>query len=69
MSTQTHTYASLREKLSPGANVYVEHSEKFSGATLRWSEYKSPHFTVVVEVATEDDVVETVSLTSVFFST
>ncbi|KAF3407552.1 FAD-linked oxidoreductase afoF [Talaromyces pinophilus] len=60
MSAQIDAYATLREKLSPSANIYVQNSKDFGTATLRWSQYKSPDFTVVVEVAIEDDVVETI---------
>jgi hypothetical protein len=65
MSAQIDAYAALREKLSPSANIYVQNSKDFGTATLRWSQYKSPDFTVVVEVAIEDDVVEAVSLISI----
>ncbi|EEA25328.1 hypothetical protein TMatcc_006448 [Talaromyces marneffei ATCC 18224] len=60
MSTQIDAYAAVREKLSPGANIYGENSEDFGRAALRWSQYKSPNFIVVVEVATEGDVIETI---------
>jgi hypothetical protein len=61
MSTHTNAHAALAENLSPEAKIYVEHSEQLSGATARWSQYKAPHFTTVVQVVTENDVAETVS--------
>lgn len=66
MSTHTNAHAALAENLSPGAKIYVEHSEQLSGATARWSQYKAPHFTTVVEVVSENDVAETVSSSPCF---
>ena len=68
MSSSTDVYVSLKERLSPKAKIYLQDSESFGHATLRWSQFKRPQFTVVVEVATEHDVVETVSLTPIELS-
>ncbi|QKX64761.1 uncharacterized protein TRUGW13939_11937 [Talaromyces rugulosus] len=58
--------ATLAPKLSSDANIFLAGDTEFPNATARWSQYKSPGFTAVVEVATEGDVVETViSLTFV----
>ncbi|KKK12465.1 pseudouridine synthase [Aspergillus rambellii] len=46
--------------LSPDANIYLPDAPQFAAATQRWSPYGTPNFTVVVEVAVEEDVVNTV---------
>lgn len=52
-----HELASL---LSPAAKVHLPGSTGFEVATDRWVPWKNPHFDVVVEVATEDDLSHTV---------
>jgi hypothetical protein len=53
--------ATLAPKLSSDANIFLAGDIEFPTATARWSQYKAPGFTAVVEVATEGDVAETVS--------
>lgn len=55
----------LGPKLSSGAHIYFPGSTRFGEGTNRWSSYKAPDFTVVVEVANENDVAETVELSPV----
>ncbi|KAJ5175929.1 uncharacterized protein N7482_001806 [Penicillium canariense] len=52
--------AELGPNLSSGANIYLPGSEGFTQSTERWSSFEAPNVTVVVEVATENDVAETV---------
>jgi hypothetical protein len=51
----------LGPRLSSNASIFLPGSSEFSDATLRWQEWESPNITIVVEVATENDVQETVS--------
>lgn len=50
----------LVPSLSGNASVYLPGSDGFDEATSRWSQLGAPNITIVVEVATEDDVVSTV---------
>ncbi|KAJ5892521.1 hypothetical protein N7504_009212 [Penicillium tannophilum] len=50
----------LGAHLSSGANVWLPGSTAFNTATTRWSSLDTPGISVVVEVATENDVAETV---------
>jgi hypothetical protein len=65
----SHTYfnyktanieAELGSLLSPNATIIYRTDFRFGNATERWQEYKSPSINIVVEVATESDVQETV---------
>jgi hypothetical protein len=47
--------------LSAGAEVYYPGSKEFANANLRWGAAQNPHYDMVVKVATEQDVQETVS--------
>jgi hypothetical protein len=47
--------------LSAGAEVYYPRSEEFANSTLRWSAGQTPQYDIVVKVATEKDVQETVN--------
>ena len=51
----------LAEKLSPASTVYTPSSAQFANATNRWTEWKAPNVTVVVQVSSEADIVSTVS--------
>lgn len=51
----------LKARLSPGATILLPDNPEFANATSRWGDYAKPDITVVVEVATEGDVSETVS--------
>lgn len=46
--------------LSPGARVYLRDEEGYVQRTKRWQYWKAPDFAAVVEVATPEDVSETV---------
>ncbi|KAL1969230.1 hypothetical protein VTN77DRAFT_484 [Rasamsonia byssochlamydoides] len=50
----------LASKLSSGAHIYYPGSSGFAEATDRWSALDAPNVTIIVEVATENDVAETV---------
>lgn len=50
----------LAPELSAHADIYYPDSDVFEDATARWSYYHPPNFTVVVEVAEEEDVAKTV---------
>lgn len=50
----------LGPHLSSGAHIYLPGSGEFTQAATRWSAYQAPNFTVLVKVATESDVGETV---------
>lgn len=50
----------LGPRLSTGATISFPGSTNFDIATTRWSALDSPNTTVVVEVASENDVAETV---------
>ncbi|KAK8855729.1 FAD-dependent oxygenase [Apiospora arundinis] len=52
--------AALGPILSPGASINFPGSDKFTNATTRYSAYGAPGFAVTVDVATEDDVANTV---------
>jgi hypothetical protein len=52
----------LGPQLSPGAAIVFPGSAEFLVATDRDNEQDPPIFAVVVEVATENDVIKTVSL-------
>lgn len=50
----------LGSRLSSGANIFLPGSAGFENATDRWTPWRNPHFDVVVEVANEEDVRETI---------
>lgn len=47
-------------KLSAGAKVYLRGEEGYVQRTKRWQYWKAPDFGAVVEVATAEDVSQTV---------
>ena len=53
-------YRHSAARLSPGAKISFPGEESFAEATARWSTYSAPNITINVEVAVEQDVVETV---------
>ena len=57
-------HAALGLSLSRDAVIHLPGSGGFDTATDRWNPWRNPQFDVVVEVITEDDVVQTVSLTA-----
>lgn len=52
----------LAKVLSSNASVLLSGSDGYVVATDRWNRFRPPHFEVIVEVATEDDVSHTVRL-------
>jgi len=58
--TATQFAKILGAALSPGASIYLPRSPNFTNTTQRWSEYQAPTFSIAVEVATANDVQETV---------
>ncbi|KAJ5087692.1 hypothetical protein N7456_011308 [Penicillium angulare] len=50
----------LGSSLSPNANIHFPNSEGFLESTTRWSTLGTPNISVVVEVANEKDVAETI---------
>lgn len=52
----------LKARLSSGATILLPNNPGFTNATVRWGTNAKPDIFVVVEVATEGDVSETVSL-------
>jgi hypothetical protein len=53
--------STLGPQLSPGAAIYTKSDPLFHNESLRWTAYSAPTFQAVVEVATEGDVVASVS--------
>ncbi|KAF7589730.1 hypothetical protein BBP40_003929 [Aspergillus hancockii] len=65
LSSDTHHLgddigSELGRRLSSGASIYFPGNEAFSEATARWSKWGTPNISVVVEVANQWDVKETV---------
>lgn len=54
------TTPELASQLSPQARIHYPGSRGFDLATDRWNTWKNPHVDIVVEVTTENDVVNTV---------
>ncbi|KAE8356113.1 hypothetical protein BDV28DRAFT_154853 [Aspergillus coremiiformis] len=52
--------SALGRRLSNGASIYFPGNDNFSNATARWSQWGKPNISVVVEVANQWDVAETV---------
>jgi len=52
----------FKSSLSQLAEVYLPGSEEFANATVRWGAGQTPHYDMIVKVATEEDVQETVSI-------
>jgi len=55
-------YKALSKELSSSAKVYFPGSDEFDAASKRWSNLDTPSVNIVVVPATENDVVEIVSL-------
>jgi hypothetical protein len=53
--------STLGPQLSPGAAIYTKSDSLFHNESLRWTAYSAPTFQAVVEVATEEDIVASVS--------
>ncbi|KAJ0418982.1 hypothetical protein BJY00DRAFT_172491 [Aspergillus carlsbadensis] len=61
ISSRADIGSELGAQLSEAASIYFPDAEEFTQATDRWSDYRRPNFTVVVQVAEEEDVAKTVS--------
>ncbi|KAL4988130.1 hypothetical protein BDW68DRAFT_187456 [Aspergillus falconensis] len=60
LASRADIQTTLAPQLSVNAHVYFPREEIFEVATERWSYYHPPNFTVVVEVAEEEDVAKTI---------
>jgi len=52
----------LQKRLSPEARIILEGEEDFAALDARYTNYKRPWYITAVQVAEEQDVVETVSM-------
>ncbi|KAI4702660.1 hypothetical protein J4E89_010382 [Alternaria sp. Ai002NY15] len=50
----------FKSSLSQLAEVYLPGSEEFANATVRWGAGQTPHYDMIVKVATEEDVQESI---------
>ncbi|KAL3467814.1 hypothetical protein BJX64DRAFT_299098 [Aspergillus heterothallicus] len=60
LSSRADIDSELGAQLSKEASIYFPDTDVFAEATDRWSDYYRPNFTVVVQVADEEDVAKTV---------
>ena len=51
----------FESSLSEAAEIYYPGSAGFANATIRWGAGQTPHYDMIVKVATEEDVQEAVS--------
>lgn len=65
-TSSNSVYAELGPRLSQNASIILPGSPLFENATLRWQEWRDPNINVVVEVATESDVQETVRASTIY---
>jgi hypothetical protein len=63
-SPELNISAELGERLSPNAAIFRATDPGWSKAILRWNAFSPPTYTALVEVATEEDIQETVILLS-----
>jgi hypothetical protein len=52
----------LGRHLSPNAAIFLSTDPGWVNATLRWNAFSAPTYTALVEVSTEKDIQETVTL-------
>lgn len=62
MSDSAEILANLGPLLSPTASIVLPGNPEFDNLTARWREYEAPEIAVAVQVATETDVQNTVSV-------
>jgi hypothetical protein len=62
MANDTGALTGLRPLLSPHAIVALRGDDDFANLTSRWREWHAPNIAAVVEVATEEDVQQVVSV-------
>ncbi|TVY85094.1 FAD-linked oxidoreductase azaG [Lachnellula suecica] len=60
MSDSERILADLGPRLSSRASIVLSDNSKFAGLVARWREYEAPNITVVVQVAVESDVQQTI---------
>ncbi|KAL4737143.1 hypothetical protein BDV11DRAFT_206979 [Aspergillus similis] len=60
LASRADIQTTLAPQLSANANIYFPSEETFELATGRWSYYHPPNFTVVIEVADENDVAKSI---------
>ena len=60
LNTSDSSFKLFKSSLSQLAEVYLPGSEEFANATVRWGAGQTPHYDMIVKVATEEDVQETV---------
>lgn len=58
----------LQKRLSTEAGLFLKGEQNFGVSDARYTDYKRPQYVAVVQVAEEQDVVETVRLTHAIFS-
>ncbi|KAL2819154.1 hypothetical protein BJX63DRAFT_418917 [Aspergillus granulosus] len=66
ISSRADISSELGGQISQEANIYFPDAEEFANATERWSDFYRPNFTVVVEVAEEEDVAKTVRFANAY---
>lgn len=54
------TKVELQKRLSPKASIFLEGEEGFVALDARYTNYKRPEYIAAVQVAEEQDVIETV---------
>lgn len=62
MSNSEEILASLGPLLSPRASIILPNHPEFVSLTARWRDYEAPNIAVVVKIADEFDVQQTVSV-------
>lgn len=62
MANNISALTELRPLLSPDATVVLRDDSNFASLTSRWREWHAPEIAAVVEVVTEKDVQEVVSV-------
>lgn len=58
--TRERIQGELGSQLSSNASLYFPNSEAFDNANYRWSTYRGPNISVIVEPATREDVAATI---------
>ena len=66
MSDNLGILADLGPLLSPKASIVLPSHPEFPSLVARWREYEAPDITVVVQIAVESDVQQTVSVYNSF---
>jgi hypothetical protein len=64
LSPELNISAELGHRLSPNAAIFRPTDPGWSKAILRWNAFSPPTYTALVEVSTEKDIQETVTILS-----